>query len=325
MTSLQRRYYQYLKLERGFSDNTVDAYVRDLAKMRDFLVPDPGDGHADSNDSPAGPEAAASLEARRDAALLAARLDDFHAFSAALTDLGIHPVSLARTLVGIHAFYRYAVLDGLMEEDPMELLEFPKKPAHLPDCLSTAEIDRMEACIDTSAPEGRRNLAVIEVLFSCGLRVSELCHLRLSDLFLAEAFLRVEGKGAKQRLVPIAPRAVEVLRAYLEDRAATVPLAGSEDTVFLSRFRRQMSRVTVFHFIKQLAALAGLRATVSPHTLRHSFATALLEGGCHLRAIQAMLGHESIATTEIYLHTTSSRLRDEILQHHPRCIGNGNR
>lgn len=293
MQKLRRRYYQYLKLEKGFSDNTIEAYMRDLDKFLSFLE----DEHIDPH----------SVD-----------LDTFHRFSAAIIDIGIHPTSLSRILAGVHSFYTFMVLTGELDSDPMELLEFPKKPQHLPDVLSVAEVDAIESEIDLSQPEGQRNKAIIEVLFSCGLRVSELCTLKLSDLYLDEGFIRVNGKGSKQRLVPISDKAVKELRLYFIDRNTIDIKPGYEDFVFISKRKKNISRIMVFHFLKELVEKAGIHKTVSPHTLRHSFATSLLEGGANLRAIQAMLGHESIGTTEIYLHTDTTRLRDEIMEHHPR-------
>lgn len=293
MQKLRRRYYQYLKLEKGFSDNTIEAYMRDLDKFLSFLE----DEHIDPH----------SVD-----------LDTFHRFSAAIIDIGIHPTSLSRILAGVHSFYTFMVLTGELDSDPMELLEFPKKPQHLPDVLSVAEVDAIESEIDLSLPEGQRNKAIIEVLFSCGLRVSELCTLKLSDLYLDEGFIRVNGKGSKQRLVPISDKAVKELHLYLIDRNTIDIKPGYEDFVFISKRKKNISRIMVFHFLKELVEKAGIHKTVSPHTLRHSFATSLLEGGANLRAIQAMLGHESIGTTEIYLHTDTTRLRDEIMEHHPR-------
>ena len=295
MDKILRRYNQYLKLEKGYSGNTLDAYVRDLNKFLSFL----NEKHIDPH---------------------AVKLDDFHRFSAALIDIGIHPTSLARILAGVHSFYHFMVLSGELENDPMELLDFPKKPKHLPDVLTVDEIDLIESLIDLSQPEGQRNKAIIEMLFSCGLRVSELCGLKLSDLYLDEGFVRVEGKGSKQRLVPISGKAVKELRLWFIDRNAIDIPAQYADYVFISRRKKNISRIMVFHFIKELVEKAGIQKTVSPHTFRHSFATSLLEGGANLRAIQTMLGHESIGTTEIYLHTDTSRLRKEILEHHPRNI-----
>ena len=291
---LIRRYYQYLKLEKGSSPNTIDAYMRDLDKFLRFLKDEGKD-------------------------FLSIELEDVHHFSALMMDVGIHPVSLSRILSGVRSFYHFLVLSDVLEVNPTELLEFPKKPQHLPDVLSVEEIDAIEAVIDLSQLEGHRNKAIIETLFSCGLRVSELVNLKLSNLFLDEQFIKVEGKGSKQRLVPISEKAIHELRLYFKSRnTLSIPLE-YQDYVFVSyRRKKPLTRVMVFLMIKELVAKAGIQKTVSPHTFRHSFATSLLEGGANLRAIQAMLGHESIATTQIYTHIDTSHLREEILEHHPR-------
>jgi len=236
-----------------------------------------------------------------------------------MTDVGIAPVSLSRILSGVRSFYHFLVLSDVLEVNPTELLEFPKKPQHLPDVLSVEEIDEMESVIDLSQPEGQRNKAIIETLFSCGLRVSELVNLKISNLFLEDEFIKVEGKGSKQRLVPISEKAIHELKLYFLDRnLLPIPLE-YQDYVFVSyRRKKPLTRVMVFLMIKELVAKAGIKKMVSPHTLRHSFATSLLEGGANLRAIQAMLGHESIATTQIYTHIDTTHLRKEILEHHPR-------
>ncbi len=291
---LLRRYYQYLKLEKGLSENTVEAYMADLQKLLDFL-------------------SAGGIGFRE------VREDDLHAFMAGLSDIGIHPRSMARILSGIRSFYRFLCLEKEISQDPTELLESPKLGRHLPDVLTLQEIDSMIAAIDLSRPEGHRNRAMLEMLYSCGLRVSELCALRLSDLFLEEGFIRVWGKGGKERLVPISRRAVDELHYWFRWRNEIRMKPGAEDVVFLSvRRGAPLSRITVFYWVKEIAASAGIRKNISPHTFRHSFATHLLEGGANLRAIQAMLGHESISTTEIYTHVDRSRLRQEILRHHPR-------
>ena len=294
---LIRRYYQYLKLEKGSSPNTIDAYMRDLDKFLRFLKDEGKD-------------------------FLSIELEDVHHFSALMMDVGIHPVSLSRILSGVRSFYHFLVLSDVLEVNPTELLEFPKKPQHLPDVLSVEEIDAIEDAIDLSLPEGHRNKAIIETLFSCGLRVSELINLKLSNLFLDEQFIKVEGKGSKQRLVPISEKAIHELELYFKGRnTLSIPLE-YQDYVFVSHRRKKpLTRVMVFLMIKELVAKAGIQKTVSPHTFRHSFATSLLEGGANLRAIQAMLGHESIATTQIYTHIDTSHLREEILEHHPRNRG----
>lgn len=294
LSAILRRYYQYLKLEKSYSDNTVQAYQRDFQKFADFALAENVD-------------------------ILSPTLDDFHRFSAQLIDLGINPLSLSRILSGVRSFYHFLVMNGEINDDPTELLEFPQRPQHFPDVLTTDEVDRILSVIDLSQTEGQRNRTIIEVLFSCGLRVSELCNLKLSDLYLDEGFLSVFGKGSKQRLVPISDRAIHELRLYFRDRNLIDIKPGYEDYVFVSRLRKKnLSRIMVFHMIKELVELAGIKKTVSPHTFRHSFATCLLEGGANLRAIQAMLGHESISTTQIYMHIDTPHLRQELLEHHPR-------
>lgn len=294
---LLRKYKQYLRLEKSLSANTVDAYLTDLDKLLTYLT----------------------LEGIH---VFDVTLDDLHNFAAGLKDIGIHPRSQARILSGIRSFYRFLILEDYLEDDPTALLESPQLGMHLPDVLTVEEIDRIIASVDMSKVEGQRNRAIIETLYSCGLRVSELCNLHMSDLYLEEGFMRVEGKGSKQRLVPVSPRAVNELQTYFQQRMAMSNIKpGHEDYVFLS-FRRgtKLSRIMVFHFIKELVELAGIQKTVSPHTFRHSFATHLLEGGANLRAIQMMLGHESIGTTEIYTHIDRTMLREAILEHHPRNI-----
>ena len=292
------KYKQYLKLEKSLSTNTVEAYLTDLEKLIIFLE-----------------ETGKEIET--------VRLEDLEAFSAGLHDIGIHPRSQARILSGIRTFFRFLLLDGYREDDPSELLESPQIGRHLPEVLTIEEIDRMLECIDKSTREGQRNTAIIETLYGCGLRVSELCNLKLSDLYLKEEFIKVNGKGNKQRLVPISPRAIHELKLYFNWRNEGLIKKDFEHYVFISRFGKNISRIMVFHIIKELAEAAGIKKIISPHTLRHSFATHLLEGGANLRAIQAMLGHESIGTTEIYTHIDRSLLKTEILEHHPRNIQNG--
>ena len=289
------RYRRYLKLEKGYSANTLDAYMRDLDKLLRYL-------------------AAENID------VLKVKLEDLEFFAASISDLGIGPRSLARILSGVRQFYRFLVLDGYLEVDPTELLESPKQPNHLPEVLSTAEVDLLEQAIDLSKWEGHRNRAIIEVLFSCGLRVSELTHLTLSNLYIEEQYVRVLGKGSKERLVPISPRALEELSYWFDDRNKMDIKPGEEDYVFLNRRGHHLTRTMILIMIKRYAVEAGIKKTISPHTLRHSFATSLLEGGADLRAIQAMLGHESIGTTEIYTHIDTTTLRQEILEHHPRNI-----
>lgn len=294
-SNMTARYQRYLKLEKGFTPNTVEAYMRDLEKLQQYLET----SHTD---------------------VLDVKLEQLEHFAATIADLGIGARSLARILSGVRQFYRWLVLDGYLKANPTELLESPKLPAHLPEVLSTAEVDLLEAAIDLDKWEGQRNKAIIEVLFSCGLRVSELVNLKFQDLFLEEQYIRVLGKGNKERLVPISQRAIDELRYWNADRNAMKIKPGEESYVFLNRRGHRLTRTMVLIMIKRYAQEAGIRKVVSPHTLRHSFATALLEGGADLRAIQAMLGHESISTTEIYTHIDTSTLREEILQHHPRNI-----
>lgn len=287
------KYRQYLKLEKSLSANTVEAYLTDLDKLFAFL----------------------ELESIH---FTEVTLENLETFSAGLRDIGIHPRSQARILSGIRSFFRFLLLEDYIQQDPSELLESPQIGKHLPDVLTVEEIDRLIGSIDRSTREGQRNRAILETLYSCGLRVSELCNLKLSDLYLKEKFIKVEGKGSKQRLVPISPRAIHELELYFPDRNEGLIKPGYADFVFISRFGKNISRIMVFHIIKELAEQIGLKKTISPHTFRHSFATHLLEGGANLRAIQCMLGHESIGTTEIYTHLDRSRLRQEILEHHPR-------
>ena len=290
-----KEYVQWLKLEKSLSANTVEAYQQDLQKLLDFLRSE------EKN-------------------FLDVTLNDLQTFSAGLHDIGIHPRSQARILSGVKSFFRFLVMADYLEADPAELLEGPKIGLHLPDVLTVEEIDTLIGSIDRSTREGQRNRAILETLYSCGLRVSELCNLKLSDLYLKEKFIKVEGKGSKQRLVPISSRAIHELELYFPDRNEGLIKPGYEDFVFISRFGKNISRIMVFHIIKELAEQTGLKKTISPHTFRHSFATHLLEGGANLRAIQCMLGHESIGTTEIYTHLDRNRLRQEILEHHPRNL-----
>ena len=245
-------------------------------------------------------------------------LDDLENFAADLRDIGIHPRSQARILSGIRSFFHFLLIEDYIQQDPSELLESPQIGKHLPDILSVEEIDNLINAIDRSTKEGQRNCAILETLYSCGLRVSELCNLKISDLYLDEGFIKVEGKGSKQRLVPISPKAIKEIKNYFLTRGDGLIKPEFEDYVFISRFGKNISRIMVFHIIKELADKIGLKKSISPHTFRHSFATHLLEGGANLRAIQCMLGHESIGTTEIYTHIDRVRLRDEIICHHPR-------
>ena len=294
-TEILRKYKLYLKLEKSLSTNTIDAYLTDLDKLLRFL-------------------------SEENIHVYDVTLEHLETFSAGLLDLGIHPSSQARILSGIRAFYRFLVMDGRLDADPTELLESPQTGFHLPEVLTVEEIDNLIESIDLSTPEGQRNRTMLEVLYSCGLRVSELCTLKLSDLYLEQGFIKVEGKGSKQRLVPISPRAIKELHYYFIDRNTIAIKPGYEDFVFISRRGKNISRIMVFHIIKELADRIGLTKNISPHTFRHSFATHLLQGGANLRAIQTMLGHESIGTTEIYTHIDRNMLRSEIIEHHPRNL-----
>jgi len=284
----------YIMLERGLSANTREAYLHDVGGFVAYL-------HDEG------------------LALGDVTLDVLHRYSFALHDLGISPRSIARMHSALRSFFRFLVLDGYLESDPAELLESPKIGKHLPTVLTLEEVDAVIAAIDLSQPHGHRDRAMIEMLYSCGLRVSELCSLKMSDLYLEEGFLRVTGKGNKQRLVPISPRAIKELELWFAERRMLTPKPGEEDYVFISHQRRKhLSRITVFHNIKEYCAMAGITKTISPHTFRHTFATHLLEGGANLRAIQAMLGHESISTTEIYTHIDRTYLREQVLRYFPR-------
>lgn len=292
---LFKSYQRYLKLERNYTQNTIEAYTHDLDWLRRYM-----------RDHGKKPEDM--------------KLADLENFAATLHEYGIGPTSQGRILSGVRAFFRFLRMEGYIEDDPTELLEWPHLGEHLPEVLSTEEVDRLESSIDLSDPQGQRNKAIIEVLFSCGLRVSELVNLKLSNLYLREKFIRVEGKGRKERLVPISDTAIHELELWFYDRRQLNIKRGEEDYVFLNRRGAHLTRTMILIMIKRQALEAGIEKTISPHTLRHSFATALLRGGADLRAIQAMLGHEKISTTEIYTHLSTEDLRKEILNHHPRNI-----
>lgn len=290
-----KKYQQYLRLEKSLSKNTLDAYLTDLDKLLSFLL----------------------LEGIE---IEDVTLNDLQRFAAGLHDIGIHARSQARILSGIKSFFHFLIMADYIEADPSELLEGPKIGFKLPEVLTVEEIDAIISAVDLSKNEGQRNRAILETLYSCGLRVSELTNLKLSELYFDEGFIKVEGKGSKQRLVPISPRAVKEIKLYFIDRNRVNIKKDYEDYVFLSRRGTSLSRIMIFHLIKELAEKAGITKNISPHTFRHSFATHLLEGGANLRAIQCMLGHESIATTEIYTHIDRNMLRSEIIEHHPRNI-----
>lgn len=295
------RFDVYLRIEKGLSANTAASYSRDVAHLVHFLnSTSNGEQTADVDFSSVTPQ----------------QLEEF---LCTLHDLGIAPRSQARIISGIKSFFRFLKMEGYVSTDPTTLLPAPRMGRHLPEVLTVDEIDSMISAIDMSQPQGQRNRAIIEVLYGCGLRVSELVDLRLSQIFADDEYIVVIGKGDKQRLVPISQEALWQVQLYLEQtRANQVVERGSEDILFLNRRGKKLTRVMIFHIVKELCKLAGIRKNVSPHTLRHSFATHLLEGGANLRAIQQMLGHESIATTQIYVHIDRSTLRNEILTHHPR-------
>jgi integrase/recombinase XerD len=286
----------YLKLERSLSENSIEAYSRDIEKLYQF---------ADIQADKLNPESVTLTHLRQ--------------FIVWASELGMIPSSQARILSGIKAFYKYLLMEDMIKSDPSELLESPKIQRKLPDTLSINDINKLIDAIDVSKPEGARNKAILEVLYGCGLRVSELTELKLSNLYLDIEFIKVVGKGSKERLVPIGSSAVNALKNWIENIRVRIPIKkGEEDMVFLNRRGARLSRVYIFMMIKQLAQLTGINKTISPHTFRHSFATHLVEGGADLRAVQEMLGHESITTTEIYTHLDREYLKGTIIQYHPR-------
>ena len=291
--TLLRRYVAYLRLEKGMTSNTIEAYTNDVQKLLQYTA----SGNLSLQDVDRG---------------------TLHDFVCTLQDVGIGARSQARVISGIKSFFRYLKLDGYIDEDPASQLEMPQTGRHLPEVLTVEEIDAMLSSIDLSTAEGQRNRAILEGLYSCGLRVSELVGLRLSQLYLQDEYICVEGKGNKQRLVPISQQAVREIERYMSDRVTLDIKAGEEDYLFLNRRGRHLSRVMVFYIVRDACERCGIKKSVSPHTLRHSFATHLLENGANLRAIQQMLGHESITTTEIYVHLDKHFLRQEVLEHHPR-------
>lgn len=291
--SIATKYKNYLLLERSLSPNSIEAYIEDMSKLLRFI-----------NDE--------SLSIRD------LTLDHLQQFVAQLYDLGINPRSVSRIISGIKSFFNFLLIDGYIDNDPSELLETPKIGLKLPTVLTLEEIESIFKIIDHSTREGQRNRAMLEILYGCGLRISELTNLKFSDLFLNDGYIKVEGKGSKQRLVPISLIAIKELEKYMVYRNLLNVKKGSEDIVFLSNRGTPISRIMVFHFIKQYALQAQIKKNISPHTFRHSFATHLLEGGANIRAIQLMLGHEKITTTEIYIHMDREYLRQEIIEHHPR-------
>ncbi len=288
-----RRYIVYLRLEKGLSENTGESYCYDIMKFLGYL--------------------------RDRKTVVDVVADDLHEFVCCLQDLGVAVATQARIIAGIKSFYKFLKIEGFIDNNPTTLLATPQKGRHLPTVLTVEEIDSMIGAIDMSKPEGIRNRAIIETLYGCGLRVSELVDMQISNIYAEEGYVVVIGKGNKQRLVPISQVALDLIEDYKSsERANLLIKSGEENFLFLNRRGSRLSRVMIFYIIKNLCELAGIRKNVSPHTLRHSFATHLLEGGANLRAIQQMLGHESITTTEIYVHIDRSFLREEILNHHPR-------
>ncbi len=290
---LKDLYAAHLRIERGLAGNSVEGYLADVTKLESYL--------SDENLTPAE-----------------VTLDTLRLFMGDLHDLGISERSRARIVAGLRSFFKFLTLDGYIEADPSELLEPPRTGLHLPEVLSIEEIDAMISSIDLGDPLGRRNRAIMETLYGSGLRVSELVTLQISKMYLDEGYLLVTGKGDKERMTPLSPVAVDAIREWLDDRAGMTVKREADNTLFLNRRGGALTRQMIFTIVRNLAELAGIRKTISPHTLRHSFATHLLEGGANLRAIQMMLGHESIATTQIYLHIDRESLRERILRYHPR-------
>lgn len=291
--SIIESYRRHLLLEKGLSPHTIEAYMSDLQKLIAFVD-------------------------EQDLSFINIEQHHLELFLAQLYKSGIAPRSIARTISGMKSFFRFLLMDQFREDNPAELLETPKIGLKLPVVLTVEEIDKLLGVIDLSTAEGTRNYAIIETLYSCGLRISELTNLRFSDLYSDEGFIRVEGKGSKQRLVPISDSALQAIRNWLPYRSQIDIKKGHEDVVFISSRGKAISRITIFYYLKLYAEMAELKKEISPHVLRHSFATHLLERGANIRVIQEMLGHEKITTTEIYTHLDRNFLRQEIIEHHPR-------
>lgn len=289
---LVKKYYTYLKLEKGLSKNSIEAYLQDLQRLQDYMT-------------------------IHDIDIVRATLDDLQAFIFEISKKIASVRTQARLIAGIHSFYRFLLYHRYIEQDPSELLETPKKKLHLPEVLSLEEINLMIAQMDMSKHESHRNRAIIEILYGSGLRVSELVNLRLSDMYIKEGYMRINGKGNKQRLVPLSAVAIQWFSYWIEDRNQLDIKPEAIDIAFLNRRGKQLTRAMIFTIIKSLARDAGIKKTISPHTLRHSFATHLLQNGADLRIIQQLLGHESISTTEIYTHVDIHDLREAILKYHP--------
>jgi len=291
------QFKNYMKLEKALSQNTIMSYERDIRKFVSFL---------EINHLQVSPEQIAL-----------SHLKDFIAW---INEMELHARSQARIISGLKAFYKYLIIEDYIDKDPTMLLETPNIGRKLPEVLSIEEIDRIIGAIDLSNPQGQRNKAIVETLYSCGLRVSELINLRITNLFFKDGFIKVSGKGNKERLVPIGQKAIKEIQFYFQDRnlLSTIDKSG-ENIVFLNRRGKPLTRVMIFTIVKNLAKIAGIKKNISPHTFRHSFATHLIDGGADLRAVQEMLGHESIITTEIYTHLDREYLRDAIIQFHPRA------
>lgn len=290
------KYKRYIKLEKNLSKNTQEAYISDVEKLMSFL------------------------DTER-ISLFETTYDNLQTFIAGLHDIGINARSQARIISGVKSLFKFLIMYDYLETDPSELVETPKIGLKLPEVLTVEEIDGILSVIDLSKSEGQRNRAIIETLYSCGLRVSELINLKISELYFKEKFIKVEGKGGKQRLVPISQKAIKEIELYYIDRNEINIQPGYEDYLFVSHRRgKSLSRIMVFHMIKEYAEMAGIKKNISPHTFRHSFATHLLENGANLRVIQCMMGHESIVSTEIYTHIDRHMLRSQIINHHPRNI-----
>lgn len=293
MLSLLQEYHIYLKMEKSLSHNTVDGYERDIHKLFSYL----NDAHIEPNN--------AKIEHLRD-------------FLVEIGKIGINERSQARLISGIKSFYRFLIYKDKISQDPTDLLEAPRLGLRLPEVLSIDEIEQIFAAIDLSKPEGQRNRAIIEVLYGSGLRVSELINLKLTNIYFDENYMLVEGKGSKQRLVPLSEESVKQIGYWRLDRNRLDIKKGNEDYLFLNRLGRRLTRAMIFTIVKNLAEVAGIKKNISPHTFRHSFATHLLENGANLRAIQQLLGHESITTTELYTHIDVQYLRETILMYHPK-------
>ena len=293
---IYQQYHTYLRLERGYSAHTIEGYEMDLAKLRSYM-----DEHGVD--------------------VVRASYDDLQAFVFDIFKTVSSPATQARVLAGIHSWYRFLLYKDYIEQDPSELLEGPKKEKHLPTVLSLDEVNRMMASIDLSSNEGHRNRAMMEMLYGSGLRVSELVDLKLSHIYPDEHYMLIEGKGSKQRLVPLSPVAEEWFGYWMQERATWPLKPESKDIAFVNRYGRPLTRAMVFTIVRRLCAEAGITKTVSPHTLRHSFATHLLQNGADLRVIQQLLGHEDLATTEIYTHLDVQDLRKAVLQYHPANKG----